>query len=41
MKVMRIDIEAATPEHAPAISFIGRTAFRNAFGDLFNKHCEL
>ena len=38
---MRIDIEVAKPEHAPAISYIGRNAFRNAFGELFSNHCEL
>lgn len=38
---MRIEIEVAKPEHAPAISYIGRNAFRDAFGELFNNKCDL
>jgi ribosomal protein S18 acetylase RimI-like enzyme len=38
---MNIEVIVATPEHAHQIAYIGRTAFRNAFADLFNNKCEL
>jgi len=38
---MKIDIITAKPDHAQAIAYIGRTAFRDAFSHLFNNKCEL
>ena len=38
---MGLQIITASSEHAPAISYIGRTAFRDAFSDLFNRKAEL
>jgi ribosomal protein S18 acetylase RimI-like enzyme len=38
---MEMNIILATPDHAPAISFTGRTAFRDAFENLFNNKNEL
>jgi ribosomal protein S18 acetylase RimI-like enzyme len=38
---METQIITAKPHHAPAISYLGRIAFRAAFGHLFNKKIEL
>src|ERR1700730_10566786 len=38
---MTIEILTATPDDAPAISHIGRNAFRDAFANLFNSKKEL
>jgi len=38
---MKIDIITAKPDHAQAIAYIGRIAFRDAFSHLFNNQCEL
>src|ERR1700730_17430476 len=38
---MRIEIITATPNHAPAVSYIGRTAFRDSFAHLFKSEEEL
>jgi ribosomal protein S18 acetylase RimI-like enzyme len=38
---MNIEIIFVKPDHAAAIAYIGRTAFRDAFGSLFNNRNEL
>jgi len=38
---MRIEILNAKADHAPAVAYTGRTAFREAFGHLFNSRLEL
>jgi ribosomal protein S18 acetylase RimI-like enzyme len=38
---MTIEILTAKPDDAPAVSYIGRNAFRDAFANLFNSKREL
>jgi len=38
---MKIEIILAKPNHAPAIAYIGRSSFRDAFGSLFKNRNEL
>ena len=40
-KAMRIEIVTAKIDHAPAIAYIGRTAFKQAFAQLFQSCTEL